>query len=47
MRLSEHLTKVFAGNIAPRVVEHSSRDGSVYVAWFPTWERPAPPQLLI
>ena len=40
MRLREHIDKVFAGDIRPRVVEHES---SRYVAWFPTWEGPARP----
>lgn len=40
MLLREHLDKVFAGDIRPRVVE---RKASRYVAWFPTWEGPARP----
>lgn len=40
MTLREHLDKVFAGDIRPRVVEHKNRR---YVAWFPTWEGPARP----
>ncbi len=40
MKLREHLDKVFAGDIRPRVVE---RKLSLYVAWFPTWEGPARP----
>lgn len=46
MRLREHLNRVFAGDIRPRVVEHTrhlEHKASRYIAWFPTWEGPARP----
>jgi hypothetical protein len=39
MTKREHLDRVFAGDIRPRVVEHNWK----YVAWTPTKEGPARP----
>jgi hypothetical protein len=43
MTRSEHFTKIQAGDITPRVVQHDNRAPGewLYVAWTPTWEGPA------
>ena len=45
MTRAEHLSRVLAGDITPRVVCHDNRPPSqwLYVAWIPTWEGPARP----
>jgi hypothetical protein len=44
MRKAEHWKLLDAGDISPRVVQHDTRDGALYVAWTPTWEGPARPE---
>jgi hypothetical protein len=44
MILEQHLARISAGDITPRIVERNTcTSNATYVAWTPTWEGPPRP----